>query len=121
MSQVIESMIPGMKMRNPRQMQKMMKQMGMQELPVKEIILVMDDKKLVIKEPQVMKMNVMGQETYQITGNAEEFEEEETFEAVTGEDVSLIVEQTGVSKEKAEEVLRECDGDLAEAIMKLQG
>lgn len=60
-------MIPGM---NPRQMKQMMKRMGVaqQEIEATKVIIETGDKKLIFDSPQVAKVNMMGQETYQIIG-----------------------------------------------------
>jgi len=64
-------MLPGI---NPRQMRQAMKRMGIQQedLEVKEIVMKLEDKELIFRNPQVAKVNMMGQETYQIVGEAEE-------------------------------------------------
>lgn len=114
-------MIPGM---NPKQMKKMerqMKKMGMnmKELKnVKEVIIRLEDKELVIPNADVSMMNVMGQETYQVSGKAHEVEIEEEL-IIPGEDIEMVANQAGVSEAEAEEALIECSGDLAEAILKL--
>ena len=66
-------MLPGM---NPRKMQQMMKKMGIQqvEIPATEVIIKGEEKEIVITDPQVSKVNMMGQETFQITGQVEEKE-----------------------------------------------
>jgi len=109
-------MMPGM---NPRQMRQAMKRMGIQQedLEVKEIIMKLEGKELVFKNPQVAKVNMMGQETYQIVGEAEERSLEEEN---TEEDIKTVMEQAKVSKKEAEKALKESKGDLAEAILKLQ-
>ncbi len=58
----------------------------------------------------------MGVKTYQIVGTPEERSIEEP---IPEGDVKLVIEQTGVSEEKAISTLKEVNGDLAEAIMKL--
>ena len=60
----------------------------------------------------------MGSDTYQITGNVREEEKEIVLE-INDEDIELVANQVGVSKEVAEDALKEANGDLAEAIMKL--
>ncbi len=109
-------MLPGM---NPRQMRQAMKRMGIQqeELKVDEIIMKIGDKELVFKEPQVAKVNMMGQKTYQVVG---EPVERKIKEEISEEDVKTVMEQAKVSKEEAEKSLKETKGDLAEAILKLQ-
>ena len=70
-------MIPGAGM-NPKQlkqMQRAMKQMGMDMKDVKgvsEVIIKFKDKELIIINPKVNITDFMGQKTYQITGKPEE-------------------------------------------------
>jgi nascent polypeptide-associated complex subunit alpha len=98
-----------------------MKKMGMkmEDLPdALEVIIRFEDKELIIDNPSVSLMNVMGQETYQIEGKAREVELEYEIE-IPDEDVEMVASSAGVSLDKAREALEECKGDLAEAIMKL--
>ena len=106
-------------MGNPRQMQRMMAQMGIKtsEINATEVVIKKEDGELVIVNPQVVVMEMKGQPPmYQITGEAEErkalFKEE---------DVKLVMEQTGKARGEVEAALTETSGDIAEAIIKLQG
>lgn len=116
-------MIPGAGM-NPKQlkqMQRAMKQMGMDMKDVKgatEVIIKFKDKEIIISNPKVNLMDFMGQKTYQITGKPKERKLETELE-IPDEDIELVSAQTGVSKEEAEKALKETNGDLAEAIMRL--
>ena len=111
-------MFPGI---NPRKMQQMMRQMGIQqvEIPAEEVIIITKEKRLIIKAPSVAKVNMMGQETFQISGEVEE--QEITPESgISQEDVQTIREQTGVDEETAQKALQEAEGDLAQAILNLK-
>lgn len=101
-------------------MQKMMKQMGMQQedLQAARVEITLADKKLVFENPEVAKIDMMGQETYQIVGTPEEQATSNAPE-ITNEDLETVIEQTGCSLQEAREALEETEGDLAEAIMKL--
>lgn len=99
---------------NPGQMKKLMKQMNMTEIPAEKVIIISEGKKLVIDEPQVTKMNVMGQSMLQIQGELRE-EKDEKIE-ISEEDIELVIEKTGCSKEDAKKALEESNGDLVEAI-----
>lgn len=111
-------MIPGV---NMRQAQRMMKRMGIQqqEIDATEVIIKTPDKEIVISNPSVSKVNMGGQQTWQVMGEAVE-REIETKPEINEEDVKTVVEQTGVSEEKAREMIEKHDGDLAAAIMELQ-
>lgn len=126
-------MFPGL---NPRKMQQMMKQLGIQQvdIPATEVIIrgaviKGEEKDLVIRNPSVAKVNMMGQETFQITGEVEEREREEergaakeeiSEEDISEEDIKTVMEQAGVDRKTAERALEESQGDLAEAILKVQ-
>lgn len=103
---------------NPRQMQGMMKKMGISQDEIsasKVTIELTNGDKMIIDEPNVMKIKMQGQTSFQITG--EERIETEAVED-TSEDINTIVEKTGCTEEQAKEAL-EKTGDLAEAIMEL--
>ena len=111
-------MFPGV---NPRQMKQAMKRMGIaqQEIPADEVIIRTGEKEIVISNPQVSKVNMMGQETFQVVGEISERAVDSTPE-ISEEDVEMVMSQTSADKETVEEVLKETKGDLAEAIMKLK-
>ncbi len=99
-----------------------MKRLGIQqqEIDATEVIIRTADKEIVITEPQVSKVNMMGQETFQIVGKIHE-RAKSTIPEITAEDVKTVMEQAHVSEDKAKNALEECKGDIAEAILKLQG
>lgn len=114
---------------NPKQLKQMertMKKMGMDMKDindVEEVVIVIKDKELVIKNPEVSKMNAMGQETYQVVGEAQErikgSTSEPTSVEIDDDDIELVASQTGKTRKEAQQALEEVNGDLAEAIMKL--
>lgn len=116
-------MLPGAGM-NPKQlkqMQRSMKQMGMDMKDVKgvsEVIIKFKNKEIVITNPKVNLMNFMGQDTYQISGKAKERKIDVEL-VIPDDDVELVATQTGVSQEEARKTLEETNGDLAEAILRL--
>ena len=105
---------------NPRKMQAMMKQMGIKqiEIPATEVIIKTEDNDLIITNPQVSKVNMMGQETYQITGTPTEQALDSTPD-ISEDDVETVVLQTGVTPETARSAIETAKGDLAEAILTL--
>ena len=114
-------MIPGMNKKQMKQMERRMKKMGMDMKELKgvtEVIIRFEDKELIIDDADVSFMNMMGQETYQVSGTAREVELEYEVE-IPDEDVEMVANSAGVSEDEARSALEECKGDLAEAIMKL--
>lgn len=101
---------------NPKQLEQAMKKLGVkqQKIDAYEVVIKTRDKNLIIKDPDVMKVNMMGQESLQITGTIEE----ETN--ITEDDVNTVAEQANVSKEKARSILEKNNGDLAAAILELK-
>jgi len=120
---------------NPRKMQKMMEQMGIDvtELEVDSAVLRLDDgSELVFDGPDVTRMDARGQETYQVVGSPEEraaadnselaASSEDTVaeeEGIPTDDVALVAEQAGASESAARDALEAADGDLAAAIDRL--
>ncbi len=103
---------------NPRQMQGMMKKMGISQDEIdasKVTIELTNGDKMIIDEPNVMKIKMQGQTSFQITG-------EERIESAnvinTDEDIQTIMEKTGCTKDDAKAALQKTD-DLADAIMEL--
>lgn len=110
-------MFPGV---NKRQMDQMMRKMGVQqqEIDAEQVIIKCKDKEIIIDNPQIVKVNMMGQKNYQISGQEHERSLEAPLE-ITSEDINTVMEQAGVDAIKAKTMLYECKGDIAEAIMKL--
>lgn len=106
---------------NPREMQKAMKRLGIkqEEIDAKEVIIKTPGRDLVIKNPHVSRINMMGQETIQIVGDITEVDKDETPE-IDEDDIATVMEQTSCTKEEALEALQGNNGNLAEAILKIQ-
>lgn len=103
-----------------RQMERVMKQMGIktQELEgVQEVVIKLTDKEIVIPNAQVTLTEMVGQRSYQVSG--QEFERKPEFQP-SEDDIRLVVEQTGTEREAAANALRETNGDIAEAILRLK-
>jgi len=100
---------------NPRNMGRMMKQMGIknEELNASKVIIETDGKKIVFENPSVQVMEVQGQKTYTIMG------ETTTESSIPIEDIKMVAESASVSEDVAKEALSEANGDIAQAIMKL--
>ena len=107
---------------NPRMMKQAMKKMGMQQEDIEatEVIIKTADKEYVFANPQVAKVNMMGQATWQVVGEAEE-RSIDTPPEISQEDVQNVMDQACVSEDQARQAIVEANGDLAEAILNLQG
>ena len=124
-----------------RQMRRRMEQQGidMDQIDATRVIIECPDKTLVIDQPEVILMKQMGQEMYQIIGDAEEYSSEEfTIEdsvkaenidpteeviskpVITENDIMLVAAQANVDREEANAALIDSDGDIAKAIIYLK-
>jgi len=110
-------MIPGM---NPRQMQHMMRQMGMsqEELDATEVIIKTPNKTLVFSNPSVQQIKMQGQTTFQLSGEFTESEPKLEIQ-ISESDLEMVMGQAGVSKEEARKALEKSEGDIAQAIVTL--
>ncbi len=111
-------MMPGI---NPRDMQKAMKKLGMQQQDIDALAVIIrtKDEDIIIRNPSVQKVNMAGQVSYQVSGE-EQVRKLEQEPEISEEDIKTVMEQSNVSKEKAEKALKENQGDLAAAILSLQ-
>jgi nascent polypeptide-associated complex subunit alpha len=112
-------MFPGGRGVNPRQVQAQMKKMGinMTELDgVEEVIIKMKTKDLILKNPSVTLIVAQGQKSYQVVGDATEVEK---TPPIPKEDIQMVAQAANVSEDEARKALEECNGEPAEAIVKL--
>jgi nascent polypeptide-associated complex subunit alpha len=126
---------------NPRKLQQMMEQMGidMDELDAEEVVIrTADGRELVFPDAQVTRMDAQGQQTYQIVGEPEERDAtavggasadadadagaspDDAEPEVLDSDVQLVAQRAGVDEATAREALVDNDGDLAAAINDLE-
>ena len=108
-----------MKMDN-RNARRMMDRMGinMKEIPnVKEVVIVTADKEIHVTNASVSEVNAQGNRVYQVAGDVEEVEVEK--KSFSDEDILLVQQQAGVTRERAAAALEESDGEVARAILKL--
>ena len=124
-----------------RQMRRRMQQQGveMDQISATRVIIEGVEKTLVIDQPEVVLMKQMGQEIYQIIGEAQEYspgdfligekedvettelvEESETKPIITENDIMLVAAQANVNKEEANAALIDSKGDIAKAIIFLK-
>ncbi|MHA1458257.1 MAG: nascent polypeptide-associated complex protein [Promethearchaeota archaeon] len=127
--------------RRMQQQRRRMQQQGieMDQIDATRVIIESQDKTLVIDQPEVILMKQMGQEMYQIIGDAEEYSSgeftiEEGVDAksleptddtiskpvITENDIMLVAAQANVDKEEANAALIDSDGDIAKAIIYLK-
>ncbi|MFX0038304.1 MAG: nascent polypeptide-associated complex protein [Promethearchaeota archaeon] len=121
-----------------RQMRRRMAQQGidMDQIDATRVIIEGPEKTLVIDQPDVFLMKQAGQEIYQVIGQSEEvasedliiesgepydeiepLEESKVKPTITENDIMLVATQANVDKQEAETILKECNGDIAKAIL----
>jgi nascent polypeptide-associated complex subunit alpha len=129
-------MLPGGP-RNERQMQQMMRRLGMTTMPVdgvEEVIIRTPDREHVFKRPEVTVLTIQGIQTYQVVGTPE-IRPRSAGAVPPGptparsappppagppeEDIQLVMEQAQVERKEAIEALQEAHGAPAEAILQI--
>lgn len=114
---------------NPKKMQAMMKQMGIaqNEIDASRVIIEKEDGNIIIENPSVVRINMSGNVSFQISGDVKEEEinseaetPSESEEEKLKEDIRTIAEQTGVSEDIAAIELEKNNSDIAETIIKLK-
>lgn len=111
-------MFPGMG--NPKQMAKMLKNLGIEssEIEAKKVVIETEKGKIIVEEPQVIEIRMQGQKTFQVMGTVRE--EESEGKGYSEEDIELVMEQAKSTREEAEEALKAEEGEIAKAIKRLQ-
>ncbi len=129
-------MFPGL---DPKKMQAMMKQMGINQDDIdasRVIIEKGDGGKIVIDDPSVVKINMQGQENFQVSGDVSEVaggedvgtsseddaghmtDVEEVVDN-TEEDIKTLMEKCNCLEDEARMALEKANGDLTEAMLEL--
>lgn len=131
---------------SPREIKKILKKLGLSDLKLEEIsnvdkviIQFSDGSRIEIDKPNVAKMNIANMIIYQIQttlSNIREVRKEEISIKpqpkidlliqpstqveeieISDEDIQLVIQETGCSRDEAIKALKETKGDIAEAIM----
>ncbi|MFD1563676.1 nascent polypeptide-associated complex protein [Haloarchaeobius amylolyticus] len=116
---------------NPRKMEQMMKQMGIdvEDIDAEEVIIRTAEHDLVFNDAEVTKMDARGQETYQVIGSPEKVEagsagsgeaDDDAGSSIPDDDVELVAMRADVGEDEAREALEATDGDLAAAVESLE-
>lgn len=116
---------------DPRKMQQMMEQMGIDtaDIDAEEVVIRTADEDLVFTAPEVQRISAQGQATYQIVGEPESRETQDSDAdadasaddgTIPDEDVEIVSQRTGASTEDAREALEAESGDLAAAVSRLE-
>lgn len=132
---------------NPRKMQQMMEQMGIDvtEIDAESVtITTTDGEQLVFEAPEITRMDAQGTQTYQIVGDPDRRDAAGTAGAVESgdtaggaaddasdsaagsddeipeDDITLVASQAGVSASEAREALEAENGEPAAAISSLE-
>ena len=110
-------MLPGMGGMNPKKMQSIMSKMGIkqEEIEAQRVIVERKEGNIIIENPNVTKVTMQGQESWQIVGEVRE------EQGISEDDIKLVMEKSGKSESEVIEALDASDGDIAEAIIKLSG
>ena len=108
---------------NPRQMQQMIKKMGIQQedIDADEVVIKCSDKIIRISNPSIQKVNMMGKKSYQISGDEsiEQLGSEDSAVEVSEDDIQTVMDQTSSTQEEAAQALKDTNGNIAEAILLL--
>ena len=113
-------MFPGM---DKRAMEAAMRKLGVQQRQVEaeEVVIKLKggSAEIVVSNPSVTKVTMMGQDNFQVSGEyserpAQPSQQQQLF---NDEDVKTVIGQTGCSDAEAKVALAKVNGDLAAAIL----
>jgi len=97
-------------------MDRMMQRLGVQqqEIDAVEVVIRTPTRELVFERPAVHKVNMMGRQTWQITGEPRE------RATISRDDVKTVAEQAGIDEARAAAALEANEGDIARTILQLK-
>jgi len=102
-------------------MRRMLDKMGLDMTTmdnVEEVIIKTDKKELFLVKPQVIEMKGKDSTIFQVVASNIE-EKQRDVPSFKEEDIILVMQQAGVSREKAVQAMTESKGDMAQAILSL--
>jgi nascent polypeptide-associated complex subunit alpha len=104
-----------------REMRRMLDKMGleMKDLGnIEEVIIKTETKELYLLKPQVVEMKGKDSTIFQVVATDIE-EKQRDVPVLKEEDITLVMQQANVSREKAIQALIDAKGDMAQAILNL--
>jgi len=90
-----------------------------EQIEAERVIIEKKDGNITIENPSVTKIDMQGQQNFQISGEIKEQTGEENEEAELAGDIKTVIEKTGCSIDEAAIELEKCNGDIAQAIINL--
>ena len=104
-----------------REMRRMLDKMGleMKDLGnIEEVIIKTETKELYLMKPQVVEMKGKDSTIFQVVATDIE-EKQRDVPVLKEEDITLVMQQANVTREKAIQALIDAKGDMAQAILNL--
>ena len=111
-------MIPGV---DPRAMKQAMKKMGMkqEDVDASAVVIHLQRERIVFDNPSVQKIEMMGQVSFQISGEYTVESAVSQSTEIDEDSVDTVMGQAGCTREAALEALEKSKGDIAEAILSI--
>jgi len=116
---LVVNMMPNM---DPRTLKNLMSKMGIKssEIAADSVTIECSDCDIIVRNPQVTRIEAQGMVSFQVSGDVEEKEKSVDVE-ITEDDIRMVMEKSGIDdRDKAEQALRAAGGDIAEAIMNIK-
>lgn len=113
-------MMPNM---DPKMLKNLMDKMGIKSanIPAEKVVIYGLDRDIVIESPQITRIEMQGNISFQVAGVISEKEKRLEVE-ISDEDIRLVMEKTGIKDEAiVRKAIKDANGDIAAAIMDLTG
>lgn len=107
---------------DPKQLKKVMDRMGIksESIDAARVVIETAERDIIIDNPEVIAINAQGATSFQVSGNVHEVDKGRV--AIEQEDIEVVREKTGISDdERIRKALEESNGNIAEAILRLNG
>ncbi len=105
---------------DPRQLKKIMDQMGISstDIEAERVVIQSKDKDIIIENPQVTQIDAKGSISFQIQGDIKEVDKSKV--EISDDDIKMVMDKASVDEDTARTALEEANGDIASALINLK-
>lgn len=106
---------------DPRQLKRIMDQMGIKSEDIDALRVVIEgkDKDIIIENPKVTQIDAKGDLSFQVQGDVKEVDKVKM--EVSEDDIKMVMDKANIDHDAARVALEESNGDIAAALINLKG
>lgn len=105
---------------DPRQLKKLMDQMGIKstEIEADRVVIEGKDRDIIIENPQITQIDAQGNKSFQVQGEIKEVDKVKV--EISEDDIKMVMDKADIDHDAARVALEEANGDIASALINLK-